>query len=217
MESFAVVATVVASASAARTAALKARSVGIEPAAAGFSAAATVHVAVCRNEFRNAVIEIVVKVVRLAHVTEGFRRGGAVSAFANVAVAVIVVFSLTAALFRFGTEFFDDAEVRLTAQRVHPQKAHKHLVAAPERAPALLAEGKTLVRVEHVEVIARDVAEAHEPFGNRVGDGNVDAPFFNTRDGRFEVVTDAAFQNPAATHLDGDAFDFLVLDFVRRN
>ena len=86
VESFAVVATVVASASAARTAALKARSVGIEPASAGFSAAATVHVAVCRNEFRNVIVKVF---VGLAYVTEGFRRGGAVSAFVNVSRRVV--------------------------------------------------------------------------------------------------------------------------------
>ena len=124
MEPFAVIATEISTVAApARIAAgtLEAWCVGIESAAARFSAATTVHVAVCRNEFRNAVVEIVVKVVRLAHVTEGFCRGGAVSAFVNVAVAVVVVivarFTLTAALLRFATELFDNAEVRLTPDR----------------------------------------------------------------------------------------------------
>ena len=141
-----------------------------------------------------------------------------VAAAVVAAVAVVVArFTLTAALLRFAREFFDNAEVRLTAQRVYPQKAHQHLVAAPERTPALLAEGKSLVRVEYVEVITCNIAETHQAFGNRVCDRNVDTPFLDARDGRLEVIADVALQNPAAAHLDGDAFGFLVLDFVCRN
>ena len=92
-----------------------------------------------------------------------------------------------------------------------------HLVATAEGAAATLAKCKTLVRIEHVKVIARDIAVAHKTFGNRIVDGNVNAPFFDARYICLETVTNAALQNPAAAHLDGDALHLHVLDFVCRN